>query len=298
MGDPHLRTSVTIKLPLISVYIATRNRESLLQRAMSSVLSQSYPNLELLVVDDASTDGTSRVLASWSKRDPRVRFSVLGAPAGAPVARNQAIRMATGDFVTGLDDDDIFLPQRLELFLSHWQTLKPDQGKAFLYSQTRAVGPGGAVESRMPAQATVDLLCVSNCIGNQVFAPRQAFLSAGGFTEGLPAWQDLDLWLSMMRLGLKGYLVDEVTMELDASPRGDRISDQARTRIEAARDALLARHVWLSHAQRRDLYLQSLSRHYNFNILWRDVAKVWRLDPTRQTTRRVLSLWWRRLRGR
>ena len=285
--------------PLISVYIATRNRKALLSRAMQSVLSQTYPCVELIVVDDASTDGTPEMLKHWCTQDARVRYAVLPQPGGAPVARNKAIEMAAGAFVTGLDDDDIFLPDRLERFWCHWSGLAPVDDRVFLYTQVHSVGPSGAVVTKMPAETTIDALCRSNCVGNQVFAPRSIFLSAGGFTEGLPAWQDLDLWLSMLRLGCRGCLVDAVTMELDATPRGDRISDQARARIESARDAVLAHHGdWLNATQKRDLYLQSLSRHYGFSVRGRDARALLAIDPSWTTIRRVLSLSWRRLRGR
>ena len=284
--------------PLISVYIATHNRRTLLERAMRSVLSQTYPRVELIVVDDASTDDTPALLQQWSAQDARVRYAALPVASGAPVARNKAIEMAQGEFVTGLDDDDAFLPDRLERFWAQWQTLGLTEGRAFLYAQARAVGPSGAVVTSLPAEVSIEAMCRSNCVGNQVFAPRATFLDAGGFTVGLPAWQDLDLWLSMLHLGCRGLLVDAVTMELDATPRGDRISDQARVRIESARDAVLHHHAWLGAAQKRDLYLQSLSRYYGFSIRSRDALALLKIDPSWTTVKRVRSLSWRRWRGR
>ena len=107
--------------PLVSVYLPTRNRAEQLPRAIRSVLRQDCPNLELLVVDDASTDLTSEVLARFAARDSRVRIFRQPVPSGAPAARNRAIREARGEFLAGIDDDDLMLPTRLSSLLDAYQ---------------------------------------------------------------------------------------------------------------------------------------------------------------------------------
>jgi glycosyltransferase involved in cell wall biosynthesis len=113
------------KEPLVSVCIATYNRARLLtERSIPSVLSQTYRNLELIVVGDGCSDETAELVARI--QDPRLRFVNLpehGSYPADPIrawmvagtpAMNHALTLAQGDFVTHLDDDDEYLPERLE----------------------------------------------------------------------------------------------------------------------------------------------------------------------------------------
>src|SRR5580700_7537460 len=94
---------------LVSVYIPTRNREAFLARAVRSVLQQTYTNIELIVVNDGSTDQTETLLDQVQQEDRRLVPVHIRESAGPSAARNIAIKMARGTFVTGLDDDDEFV---------------------------------------------------------------------------------------------------------------------------------------------------------------------------------------------
>ena len=91
----------------------TYNRSQMVQRAIASVLAQDYPHYELLIVDDCSKDDTWDVLNQLYGDNPKIRLFRQEKGQGACAARNLAIKAAAGDFVTGLDDDDEFLPNRL-----------------------------------------------------------------------------------------------------------------------------------------------------------------------------------------
>ena len=97
--------------PLVSVVIPTRNRSQLLQRAIESVLRQTYDYLEILVIDDASDDDTERVIAAFG--DTRIRYMRHTGGGGAAAARNVGIRAATGSVIGFLDDDDEWEPARV-----------------------------------------------------------------------------------------------------------------------------------------------------------------------------------------
>jgi glycosyltransferase involved in cell wall biosynthesis len=96
--------------PRVSVIIPTWNRAGLVRTAIESALEQNYPHLEVLVVDDGSTDATEDVVKSFGAP---VRY-IRQANAGAASARNRGIREATGDLVAFLDSDDLFLPGKLQ----------------------------------------------------------------------------------------------------------------------------------------------------------------------------------------
>ena len=97
--------------PLVSVVLPTYNRARTLSRAINSVLSQSYRNLELIIVDDASTDDTAAVVGSIE--DARIRYTRLPKNRGASHARNEGMRLASGSFIAFQDSDDEWLADKL-----------------------------------------------------------------------------------------------------------------------------------------------------------------------------------------
>lgn len=101
-----------IEMPLVSAIIPTHNRAEMLARAIRSVQSQTYPHLEIIVVDDASQDNTREVAESFS--DPRIRYIRHDTNRGGSAARNTGIRVATGEFIAFLDDDDEWEPEKTE----------------------------------------------------------------------------------------------------------------------------------------------------------------------------------------
>ncbi len=112
--------------PLVSVVIPTYNGAHFLAETVESVLAQTYPNLEVLVVDDGSTDATPAIAASYG---PRVRY-VRQANAGTAAARNRGVAEAYGEYVALLDHDDLWLPHKLERQLPAFAA-DPSVGVAF-----------------------------------------------------------------------------------------------------------------------------------------------------------------------
>ena len=108
-----------IEVPFISVVIPSYNAENVIGRTIESVLSQSYANWELLVIDDGSTDSTRDVVRGFSESDARINLIALDKNHGAPAApRNIGVRESQGMWIAFLDSDDIWHPEKLELQLS------------------------------------------------------------------------------------------------------------------------------------------------------------------------------------
>lgn len=100
------------KLPLVSVCIGSYNRDKYIRETLESVFAQTYRNIEVIVVDDASTDGTVRVIREFGDR---VKLIIREKNSGmCPVTRNQACRAATGKYVALLDSDDAWYPTKVE----------------------------------------------------------------------------------------------------------------------------------------------------------------------------------------
>lgn len=194
----------------IGVYIPTKNRLELLKKAIDSVLSQSYQNFKICVVDDGSTDGTFEYLSSLSH--PSITFIRNEQSIGACAARNKAIESLDTDLVTGLDDDDVFLPTRLEDLIQIY-----DEKFAFVCSGY--FWDYGAHKKSLFAKSKVislsDALDLNPC-SNQILVNRERVLSVNGFDPKLPALQDHDLWVRLIakfgaayRLGKELYVVND-----------------------------------------------------------------------------------------
>ncbi|WP_299153959.1 glycosyltransferase family 2 protein [uncultured Christiangramia sp.] len=100
--------------PLVSIVMPTYNREDSLKFAIQSVLKQSYNVWELIIVDDCSTDNTGQVVRELQKEDERIIFHRLHSNSGACAARNKGIELAKGEFITFLDSDDEYYPEKVE----------------------------------------------------------------------------------------------------------------------------------------------------------------------------------------
>jgi len=110
-------------MKLVSVIIPTYNREVLLPRAINSVLTQTYGNFELLIIDDGSTDSTEKLIHDYMKKDSRVKYYKQNNQ-GESSARNLGVSKAKGDFIAFLDSDDEYLPEKIEKQLSLFKNSK------------------------------------------------------------------------------------------------------------------------------------------------------------------------------
>lgn len=212
--------------PLVTVYIPTFNRLELLQRAVESVRNQTYKNLEIIAVDDCSTDGTQKYLAQLAKEDSRVRYFLKEKNSGACVSRNIAIDNAKGEFITGLDDDDYFLENRISTFVD-----EIDSNYVFLFDNPQFLR---IKDKKLHKTSTFmkkkeinssDLLAY-NYVGNQIFVRTQILKENGGFDEKLPMWQDFECWYRILKnSNSKAKRIMGYTYVIDISHEYERISN-------------------------------------------------------------------------
>ena len=99
-----------MSVPLVSILIPCHNAEAFVADAIESALGQTHPNVEVVVVDDGSTDRSLEVIRSY---DGRIRWET-GPCRGACAARNRALALSLGEFIQFLDSDDLLLPQKIE----------------------------------------------------------------------------------------------------------------------------------------------------------------------------------------
>ncbi|WP_448213049.1 glycosyltransferase [Colwellia sp. MEBiC06753] len=181
--------------PLVTVYIPTHNRLALLKRALASVLKQTYTNIELIVVNDGSTDGTFEYLETLDI--PSITLKVFHQPnaQGACAARNIAIAHASGQFITGLDDDDEFTSDRLANFIKYY-----DENYAFVCTGFYwHYGKKARLVDHKAMVITLGKQLDYNYATNQVFVNTERLKAIGGFDETFLACQDYDTWTRLIQ---------------------------------------------------------------------------------------------------
>ena len=208
-------------LPLVTVFIPTHNRAHLIRRAVLSVIDQTYKNIEIIIVNDGSSDNTPDVLNSLKLEYNNISIFQHEKAKGACAARNLAIRNATGEFITGLDDDDEFLPHRISDFVNSINFLT--LGYSFLFtSRTTSSCDGTTNTFHGPKTITYELIKNRNYIGNSIFIRRESLTGDLMFDESLPAWQDYDLWFRLIKHYGPARHIKNHTYKvnlLDVSPR-------------------------------------------------------------------------------
>jgi glycosyltransferase involved in cell wall biosynthesis len=186
--------------PAVSIIIPTCNREHCVGRAITSVLNQTYPRFELIVVDDGSIDDTEKVIKNF--HDKRIVYLRHEKNLGAPAARNTGIKAARGDYIAFLDDDDEWLPEKLEKQMNLF-VLSPDTGVVYSgfwkWENNRNVYVPYRWVSQKEGYIHEELL-KGNFVGTPTAVVRKAcFLKAGLFDEELPCLQDWELWIRISK---------------------------------------------------------------------------------------------------
>lgn len=199
--------------PRVSVVIPAWNREREIRASVESVLRQTLSDLEVIVVDDASTDGTAAAVEAIG--DPRVRLVRHEANRGGSAARNTGIGAARADWVAFQDSDDEWLPAKLERQFAAMARLGPETVGAYCGmivlgrpegdrpdpSELRYV-PRPRFGVPVEGDLTFSLLRSGSLISTQTFLGRRAALeAAGGFDEALKALQDWDCFIRVAAQG-------------------------------------------------------------------------------------------------
>jgi glycosyltransferase involved in cell wall biosynthesis len=190
-----------LSIPEVSVIIPTRNRCRQLELALSSALGQRDVDLEVLVVDDCSTDATEELVSSTT--DDRVRYLNQDRPAGVSTARNRGIAEAKGRWIAFLDDDDLWAPTKLARQIG----VMREGGRTWSYGGEIIVDEelnilGGSPPP--PPEEVMRLLERHNAVpagASNVVVRADTVAVAGAFDPELANNEDWDMWIRLARLG-------------------------------------------------------------------------------------------------
>lgn len=184
--------------PLVSVITATYNRADYLGLCIESVLGQTYPNVEHLLVDDGSTDNTQAVVDRYLA-DPRLRFA-RQTNSGQATARNAGLRMARGEFICFLDSDNVWKRDKIERQL---RLMGRHPEADVIYGNQEVIDEDGQVlpmpehkrMKRYSGRITDNLLLDNFVSFNTAMIRRRCFDVITGFDQNVRAGDDYDLWL-------------------------------------------------------------------------------------------------------
>ena len=179
--------------PKVSVIVPTYNRANRLEGTLRSIVSQTYQDFELIVVDDGSTDNTSKVIESF----PSAQYLPMKKNSGVSKARNIGLACAKGEFICFLDSDDLWKEKKLEIQI-HWMESNTDN--QVCYTDEIWVRNGVRVNP-MNRHRKYSGDIFRHCLGLCIVSPSSVMIRAklfdeiGNFDESLPACEDYDLWL-------------------------------------------------------------------------------------------------------
>lgn len=193
------KASITNKEPLISVIIPTYNMEKYITDAIDSALAQTYKNVEIIVVDDGSTDFTINILKKYNSK---IKY-FYQKNKGPSAARNVGIKYAKGEYIAFLDSDDVWLPRKLELQVKYFSE---NAFRGLIYTGYYTIDETGEtveihkIEDFSKNKVLKDLF-FKNVIStaSTIMVNRECFEESGGFDENLAVAEDWDMWLRIIK---------------------------------------------------------------------------------------------------
>lgn len=245
--------------PLVSVVIPCHNAEKYVSEAIDSALSQSYQPVEVIVVDDGSTDGSVGVIQAYSDKIRVERNKNKGACS----ARNLGLKLSQGKYVQFLDADDILVADKIEKQIPYLESGEADLVfcKGYLFGDGKPMRPKKKVIAS-PTNVDPFVYCLNQGLSTEGPLHRKSALNkVGGFDEALPRAQETDLHIRLSATNIKIVLLNELLYQ-HRNHDGPRI-----TRTALPKDYMLNTFIKLAkRLQTEDMYeltpirLEALSR--------------------------------------
>ncbi|CQR58613.1 glycosyltransferase family 2 protein [Paenibacillus riograndensis] len=198
---------------LISIVMPTYNRGNVIEKAIDSVINQTYLNWELFIVDDASTDNTIEVVSKYINKDSRIQFISNALNKGANACRNQGAALANGEYLAFLDSDNQWYQDKLQ---KQFDVLNVSSlNTAFVYSKEEVINEGFInivpQKAYSPEELKTILLYKNVVDTSTVLITKASFNSVGRFDETMPRLQDWELFFRLVVVyGLNGVCINEV----------------------------------------------------------------------------------------
>jgi hypothetical protein len=240
--------------PTFSVLIAAYQAAGTIVECVESALCQTAPAHEVIVVDDGSSDETSKLLAPYEERIAYIRQDNRG----AATASNVGARRATGEFISILDADDVYEAERLEA-LGELAIARPDLDIVMTDAHLEVEGDTvGRFFDKTPFEvAEQRLAIIERCFVAWPAVRRTSFLELGGFDESMRIGYDWECWIRMLNAGCRAGAIDEPLLRYRIAGHRSLTDDRVATLHSRVRVLELAARLDLSEPERAelDLYL-------------------------------------------
>ena len=199
-----------VKNPTVSVIIPTYNRAHLIGKAVKSVLSQTYQDFEVIVVDDGSTDNTGEIVKSFNNFI--IRYISYSDNRGVSAARNTGIKNCQGEYIAFLDSDDEWLPEKLNKQMKIFESESSEVGVVYTgdyYVDEKDKEIKKVHIPRKKGYIYEDLLKAEGGLYlSTVLVKKECFTKVGLFDEDFPAREDLDMWIRIAKYYKFRYVED------------------------------------------------------------------------------------------
>ena len=209
----------------VSIVIPTYNRAEMLKKAVESLLLQSHQNIEVVIVDDCSTDHTSEVIKEM--KDHRIQYIKHPINKGGAAARNTGIAHAAGDYIGFLDSDDQWLPEKLKKQLD---VFKKNSDVGVVYTGLSVVNETKVLREMLPMFKgdILPKLIQFNCIDttSSILVKKELLDEVEGFDTSFPSCQDWDLYLRLAQKTHFDYVKEPLVLFNQHS--GDRITSNKK----------------------------------------------------------------------
>jgi glycosyltransferase involved in cell wall biosynthesis len=264
--------------PLVTIICLCYNHESYVVETLNSVINQSYPSIELIIVDDCSSDNSKRIITTWIEKKPEIQFITNETNLGNTKSFNKALELAKGEFVIDLAADDMLLPNCVVLQInafknSNYKNLGVVYGNVELISENGSFdsyyfpvnNQKKAIENRITGDIYKYVLSGSNSICSvSAMIKKTVFDRLQGYDETL-AYEDLDFWIRASRL-YEFDFIDEplVQKRIVTNSLGSdffKKNDSRAKKINYSTYLILKKAITINQTRAEDLAIQKRVHH-------------------------------------
>ncbi|MFG6687633.1 glycosyltransferase family 2 protein [Mariniflexile sp. HNIBRBA6329] len=235
--------------PLISVVIACYNDADFIEQSVASALQQTYPHIEVIIIDDGSNQTTKNVLKAI---EPKITKLITQNNQGQSTARNVGIKQAKGDYILVLDSDDYFEPTFCEKAMLHFEQ---DGAVKIVTSNVTRLLPNGEKELFKPCGGTIKNFLKFNCATGSALFKKLDWEAVGGYDEAMrQGFEDWEFYIRLVKGGGKAYIIQEALFNY-------RVKEHSTsTRANKIKYSLL-QYIYFKH---KDLYVSNFELFVNF----------------------------------
>ncbi|MBC7389813.1 MAG: glycosyltransferase [Opitutaceae bacterium] len=260
--------------PIVTVICTCYNHEKYVEEAITSVLNQTYNNVQLIVVDNASSDNSIVKIKGLLDNNPSILFIKNNANLGICKAFNEAVKYAKGEYLIDLSADDILLPNRIEIQLKEFEKL--DDSYGMIYSHIEYINADGKLISNTKSKQYFPSGDIFKNILEEYIIPspstifrKTSFLNIGSYNEDL-AFEDFDFWVKCSYF-YKIHFVPVITTQkriLGQSLSTQFYSTESDKMLRSTLSTFIWAHSRLRNTEELNSFQKGLSYYFRQSVLY------------------------------